>query len=174
MLRSIGACWGRLLSSPNSSGPDARCLKLLLECQNSESSSDDVLPLSVFICKGLCMSLSGPAAGPGTPGRQLQAPDPAGSMTGVIPLLGGSPLVCRGADRRGAVRGGALRASGSGPGQGLGATKEQGEHAVGCELTISDWRVAGYDVGSVVGWECSTRSAGDFPWGSPPLPKSVG
>jgi hypothetical protein len=85
----------------------------------------------------------------------------------VIPLLGGSPLVCRGADRRGAVR---VERSGR-PAQVRvkvwGATKEQGEHAIGCEMTISDWLGAGYDVESVAGWERSTRPAGASPRGSP-------
>ena len=39
-------------------------------------------------------------------------------------------------------------------------SRSKGEHGIGCQLTISDWLVAGCGVVSVVGWERSTRSAG--------------
>ncbi len=107
-----------------------------------------------------------PASAIGTgPGRRRSA---------VIPLGGGSPLGCRWSDRRGAVL---VEPSGR-QGQGVrvevwGRSRSMARTGVGCQLTISGWLVAGYGVGSVVGGERLTRSAGP-PRGESPRPESLG
>jgi hypothetical protein len=117
-------------SDPTTADRMPRRLILLLDCQNSESSFDDVLPLSVSICKGTVYVTFGTT---GRPWSSRATAIGTGSSRvndrGDPPVRGLTPgLSWPRPTRRGA--GGALQGVRLRPGRGLGATKEQGEHGL--------------------------------------------